>query len=176
MKYLIGLDVGTSGAKCIMIDETGKVVASSTQEYPLYTPKPGWAEQNPQDWWDAVVRGLRVILQKAAAVGLDCTAEIEMMRKSYEDRRNLFFEKLNAIDGVEAKSPEGAFYAWVKIDKKDMDSFQIANYLLEEALVVGVPGEAYGKGGAKCVRFSFATALDQLLEAADRMKAALDKL
>ena len=62
MKYLIGLDVGTSGAKCIMIDETGKVVASSTQEYPLSTPRPGWAEQNPEDWWQGVVRGLRVIL------------------------------------------------------------------------------------------------------------------
>ena len=115
-------------------------------------------------------------MQKAATVAFDCTAEIEMMHQSYEERRNIFFAKLNAIDGVEAKSPEGAFYAWVKIDKNNMDSFQIANYLLEEALVVGVPGEAYGKGGAKCVRFSFATALDQLLEAADRMKTALDKL
>ncbi len=65
MKYLIGLDVGTSGAKCIMIDETGKVVASSTQEYPLSTPRPGWAEQNPEDWWQGVVKGLQVILQKA---------------------------------------------------------------------------------------------------------------
>ena len=65
MKYLIGLDVGTSGAKCIMINETGAVIASSTQEYPLYTPKPGWAEQNPEDWWQGVVRGLRVILEKA---------------------------------------------------------------------------------------------------------------
>ena len=66
-KYLIGLDVGTSGAKCIIVDNDGAVIASSTQEYPLYTPKPGWAEQNPQDWWDAVVRGLKVILEKAAA-------------------------------------------------------------------------------------------------------------
>mgnify|MGYP004668721439 CR=1 FL=1 len=65
MKYLIGLDVGTSGAKCIMINETGAVIASSTQEYPLYTPKPGWAEQNPEDWWQGVVRGLRAILEKA---------------------------------------------------------------------------------------------------------------
>lgn len=65
MKYLIGLDVGTSGAKCIMIDETGRVVASSTQEYPLSTPRPGWAEQNPEDWWQGVVRGLRAIIQKA---------------------------------------------------------------------------------------------------------------
>ena len=64
-KYLIGLDVGTSGAKCIITDDEGTVIASSTQEYPLYTPKPGWAEQNPQDWWDAVVRGLKVILPKS---------------------------------------------------------------------------------------------------------------
>ena len=64
-KYLIGLDIGTSGAKCIIVDEQGKVIASSTQEYPLYTPRPGWAEQNPTDWWDACVRGLKVILPKA---------------------------------------------------------------------------------------------------------------
>ena len=64
-KYLIGLDIGTSGAKCILVDDKGAVLASSTQEYPLSTPRPGWAEQNPQDWWDAVVRGLKVILPKA---------------------------------------------------------------------------------------------------------------
>ena len=64
-KYLIGLDIGTSGAKCIIVDEMGKVIASSTQEYPLYTPKPGWAEQDPKDWWDACVRGLKVILPKS---------------------------------------------------------------------------------------------------------------
>lgn len=64
-KYLIGLDIGTSGAKCIIVDDAGVVVASSTQEYPLYTPKPGWAEQDPKDWWDAVVRGLKVILPKS---------------------------------------------------------------------------------------------------------------
>ena len=64
-KYLIGLDIGTSGAKCILVDDKGAVLASSTQEYPLSTPKPGWAEQDPQDWWDAVVRGLKVILPKA---------------------------------------------------------------------------------------------------------------
>ena len=64
MKYLIGLDVGTSGAKCIMINETGAVIASSTQEYPLSTPKPGWAEQNPADWWEGVARGLREITAK----------------------------------------------------------------------------------------------------------------
>ena len=70
-KYLIGLDIGTSGAKCILVDDEGAVLASSTQEYPLYTPKPGWAEQDPQDWWDAVVRGLKVILEQSGVNGAD---------------------------------------------------------------------------------------------------------
>lgn len=63
-RILIGLDVGTSGAKCIAVNEDGVVVASSTQEYPLSTPKPGWAEQNPVDWFDGCVRGLKAILPK----------------------------------------------------------------------------------------------------------------
>ena len=65
-KLLIGLDVGTSGAKCIAVDETGAVLASSTQEYPLSTPRPGWAEQDPADWYGGVVRGLRAILSSPA--------------------------------------------------------------------------------------------------------------
>ena len=78
-KLLIGLDVGTSGAKCIAADEDGRVLASSTQEYPLSTPKPGWAEQNPQDWFDGVVRGLRAILpkvDKSAIVGLSFSGQM----------------------------------------------------------------------------------------------------
>ena len=63
-RLLLGLDVGTSAAKCIIMDEEGQVLCSSVQEYPLYTPQPGWAEQNPEDWWQAVLRGLREILPK----------------------------------------------------------------------------------------------------------------
>ena len=65
MRYLIGLDIGTSGAKCIIADEFGRVAASATIEYPLYTPQPGWAEQNPIDWWDAVAEGSKKILSKS---------------------------------------------------------------------------------------------------------------
>ncbi len=64
-QYLIGLDIGTSGAKCIIVDQSGAVVASSTQEYPLSTPRPGWAEQQPADWWDGIVRGCNAIMKKA---------------------------------------------------------------------------------------------------------------
>ncbi|MGI6237298.1 MAG: xylulokinase [Candidatus Excrementavichristensenella sp.] len=66
--YLIGLDIGTSGAKCIIADEQGEVVASKTVEYPLYTPKPGWAEQDPADWWKAIQEGCRAVM---AAPGID---------------------------------------------------------------------------------------------------------
>ena len=50
-KYLLGIDVSTTGAKALVIDAGGNVIACATEEYPLYTPKPLWSEQNPEDWW-----------------------------------------------------------------------------------------------------------------------------
>jgi xylulokinase len=50
---LIGLDVGTSGARAVAIDLDGNIVASAAREYPLATPRPGWTEQDPADWWSA---------------------------------------------------------------------------------------------------------------------------
>ena len=56
MEYLLGIDIGTSGTKTVLFDKMGNVVASDTQEYPMYQPKVGWAEQDPDDWWRAVDR------------------------------------------------------------------------------------------------------------------------
>ncbi|MEO5575677.1 MAG: FGGY family carbohydrate kinase [Gaiellaceae bacterium] len=50
---LIGLDVGTTGVKAIAISPEGEVLAQAEHEYPLATPLPGWAEQDPEDWWRA---------------------------------------------------------------------------------------------------------------------------
>ena len=66
-KLLLGLDIGTSGTKCIICDETGKVLASNTREYPLYTPKPGWAEQDPEDWFEASMEAVKTVLAKSGA-------------------------------------------------------------------------------------------------------------
>jgi xylulokinase len=55
---LIGLDVGTSGVKGVAIDEDGAVAAVAEEGYPLSTPQPGWAEQDPDDWWRASQRVL----------------------------------------------------------------------------------------------------------------------
>lgn len=74
-RLLLGLDVGTSGAKALLIDEAGNVVAEATNSYPMSTPRPLWAEQDPEDWWRAAVASLRQVLagiepSRVAAVGL----------------------------------------------------------------------------------------------------------
>ncbi len=62
MKYLIGVDLGTSGTKTVLFAEDGKALASATVEYPLHQPQNGWAEQDPADWWNACVATLRQVL------------------------------------------------------------------------------------------------------------------
>ena len=57
--YLIGTDVGTGGTKSVLIDEEGKVLGSAYIEYGLITKRPGWAEQDPSDWWSAVRKTIR---------------------------------------------------------------------------------------------------------------------
>jgi xylulokinase len=64
MAYLIGIDVGTTGTKTLLISDTGEVVASVTSEYPMYTPRPLWAEQDPEDWWRAAVSSTRQVLHR----------------------------------------------------------------------------------------------------------------
>lgn len=63
--YLMGIDVGTSGTKTVIFDEAGKVAGSAGQEYPLLSPRPGWTEQNPSDWWNATLATIKQAIQKA---------------------------------------------------------------------------------------------------------------
>ena len=65
MAYLMGIDIGTSGTKTALFDEMGAVIASHTAEYPLYQPQNGYAEQEPADWWNATVEGIRAVLHKS---------------------------------------------------------------------------------------------------------------
>ncbi|MDR0610660.1 MAG: xylulokinase [Planctomycetaceae bacterium] len=70
----LGIDIGTSGAKTLAIDPTGKILASDLQEYPCYTPKPLWSEQNPDDWWNATVKTVRNVLKKTRLKPADIKA------------------------------------------------------------------------------------------------------
>jgi xylulokinase len=69
---LVGLDVGTTGVKAIAISPDGDVLASATREYPLSTPSPGWAEQDPDDWWRAAESALEEVSsgRELAGIGL----------------------------------------------------------------------------------------------------------
>jgi len=70
---LIGLDVGTSGVKGIALADDGAVLARVQRTYPLATPRPGWSEQDPEDWWEAssaVLDDLRVEIGPPAGIGL----------------------------------------------------------------------------------------------------------
>lgn len=64
MRYLIGLDVGTTGVKGVLINENGRISATDFQEFPLLLPRPGWAEQDPEEWWAATVRTLQNLIAK----------------------------------------------------------------------------------------------------------------
>jgi len=67
--YLIGVDVGTTGAKTLICDEAGRVLATVTVEYPCYSPKPLWSEQDPQDWWRGTCESIRQVIAKAGVPG-----------------------------------------------------------------------------------------------------------
>ena len=63
MNYYIGIDLGTSACKLLLVDEDGGIANEVTRAYPLSFPRPGWSEQRPEDWWSAVVTGVPELLQ-----------------------------------------------------------------------------------------------------------------
>ena len=66
----IGIDVGTTAVKALAVSPSGEVLARAQAAYPLSTPRPGWAEQDPEDWWRATQEALAALEAEPAAVGL----------------------------------------------------------------------------------------------------------
>ena len=67
---VLGIDLGTSGCKTVLVAEDGRILASATAEYPLSTPQPLWSEQNPTDWWRGVVASVRAVLAQQPGVAV----------------------------------------------------------------------------------------------------------
>jgi len=102
---------------------------------------------------------------------------VEKMREVYDERRKLVLKYLNQMPHIQPFKPKGAFYVWVKIDPElDMTSEDFADWLLDNARVVVIPGTAFGKQGEGWVRISYATEKERLIEAMERMKEALSRL
>jgi xylulokinase len=66
MAYLLGIDIGTSGTKAVLFDESGNTIASASRGYPLYQPYAGWAEQEPADWCKAASGAIAEVVRKSA--------------------------------------------------------------------------------------------------------------
>lgn len=119
---------------------------------------------------ESTVTTANSISQAAAITAYDCTEYVDYMVKEYQARRDYLFEGLNSIPCITCPKPEGTFYMFFRVDYKDMNSFELVEYMLQEAKILTVPGEVYGAGGEKCIRFSFATSMEDIKKAVDRMK------
>ncbi len=96
MTYYLGIDIGTSGTKTLLIDESGKVLSEANAEYPLHQPKPGWTEQDPEDWWKATIKTVRAVMKKSrvpaeAVAGLGLSGQ--MHGSVFLDQQNRVIRK-----------------------------------------------------------------------------------
>lgn len=108
---------------------------------------------------------------------------VTQMREAYRERRDLLVSGLNSIAGFSCQTPSGAFYAFADVralfgrtaaGKALQNDVDVAEWLLDEAQVAGVPGIAFG--GPGYIRFSYAAGVAQLREALARIRAAVDTL
>ena len=97
---LLGIDIGTSGCKVVLIDENGKLLKQAGAEYPLLTPQPMWTEQNPMDWWNGIEKCLEeigernpdaigVTGQMHGSVFLDASGEVIRPALLWNDQRTV---------------------------------------------------------------------------------------
>ena len=124
------------------------------------------------------------VSQKAAEAAYRGTQEpVEEMRKAFERRRNLIVKLGREIPGFEVNEPQGAFYLFPKCsayfgkkfeDKVIETASDLAMYLLEEGHVACVGGDSFGS--PECIRMSYATSDENIVEAMRRIKEALEKL
>jgi len=78
VSHLLGIDVGTSGVRCIAIDHQGAVRAEASVEHPSSSPRPGWSEQRPEDWWEGARRAIAEVASNVGGdiVGLGLTGQM----------------------------------------------------------------------------------------------------
>jgi aspartate aminotransferase len=116
-------------------------------------------------------------VQKAGVAALEGPQdEVNAMVKEFKKRRDVLVSGLNEIDGVTCAMPDGAFYVFANFSAYGKDSFRLAEELLEKAGVAVIPGAAFGSLGEGYLRMSYATSMDNILEALDRIKKALKEM
>ena len=136
----------------------------------------------PEDVIDAMMKihqyGIMSAPTLAQAAGVEAMdfgdKDVSRMRREYRKRRDFLFEALNRL-GLKTFLPKGAFYIFPDIRSTGMDSEEFAVRLLNEYGVACVPGTAFGACGEGFVRMSYATSLEMIKQAADRLSAMLKR-
>jgi len=124
------------------------------------------------------------IAQYASKVGLNSSKKVtKEMLKAFEERRNYMVDKVNSIENISCRKPEGAFYVMINLEniigknyngKKIDGSMSFAEILLEESKVAVIPGKAFGSD--KFVRLSYATSLDDIKKGLNRLEEFVNEL
>lgn len=146
-----------------------------------YIGAPAWIAKACAKLQGQVTSGANSIAQRATIAAVDADPEVlQPMVKAFEQRRNLVVDLINQLPDFKINSPGGAFYAFPDVSAyfgKEINGVKIENatdfsmYLLEKAHVAVVTGEAFGN--PHCIRLSYATSEEQLVEAFTRIKNAL---
>ena len=101
---------------------------------------------------------------------------VDVMRNAFKERRDWLISALNAIDGIKCCMPKGAFYAFPDISSFGIPSADFASRLLDEAGVAAAGGTAFGKYGEGFIRLSYATSLENIEIAVERIKSFVESL
>jgi aspartate aminotransferase len=149
-----------------------------------YMGAPLWLAKACDKLQGQFTSGANAVAQKASEHALNSSlVQTLEMRDSFRRRRDLFLTLLGKIEGLKLNIPEGAFYIFPDVTSYFGKSFEnykietandVVNYLLETVYVASVTGEAFGDDN--CLRLSYAASEDTLIDAAGRIKSALDKL
>jgi len=128
-----------------------------------------------------ITSGANCIAQRAVITALEASpSKVQYMIDEFKIRRDLILNLLGDIDGFSCNTPEGAFYVFPDVSalfgktfkgKQINNATELSLYLLEEALVATVTGEAFGN--PNCIRISYAASQEQIVEAVQRIKNAL---
>lgn len=112
-------------------------------------------------------------LQYGGIAALKGPQYVDDMMRTFRERRDVLIEGLNSIPKLSCVTPQGAFYAFPNITKTGMNSSEFADFAINELGIALLPGTAFGPGGEGYVRLSYATSIETIKEAVERLKAGL---
>lgn len=163
------------------VDDNSKVIVINgvSKQYAMTGFRIGWAVANKK--LIEVMRilqghqtsGPSVVMQKAAVGALNgVQSQVDALRVTLQNNRNVMMERLAAFNGIRATKPDGSFYTFVDFSYYEKDSKKLANFLLDKVRVATVPGSDFGMEGF--LRLSTCGSIKDITEGIERIKWALD--